>query len=97
MGPEARAFDRTELVGFEDVPGWVVLSDAGLQEVVDRQECRFSWVLIRGGATFSVTTDHDFDIGEKSVTYLGVGSGSQLMFLSIVAGHPRQGGRMVVR
>ena len=54
------------------------------------------WVSIRGGATFSVTTDHDFDISEKAVTYLGVGAGSQLMFLSIVAGHPRHGGRKLL-
>jgi hypothetical protein len=97
MESKVRAFERTELVGFEEIPGWVVLLDARLEEVINRQECKFSWVLIRGGATFSVTTDHDFDISGKAVTYLGVGAGSQLMFLSIVAGHPRKGGRMVVR
>jgi hypothetical protein len=88
MSPETKAVDRGELVTFQDVPGWVVLLDADMNEVVGRQECKFSWVLIRGGATYSVTTDHDFDIQGKSVTYMGVGFKDQLLFVSVVAGHP---------
>lgn len=88
MSAEAKAFERGEPVTFQDVPGWVVLLDANMNEVVERQECTFSWVLIRGGATYSVTTNHDFDIQGKSVTYMGVGGKDQLFFVSIVAGHP---------
>lgn len=94
---EVRAFDRTEQVEFRDVPGWVVLLDADLNEVTERQPCTFSWALIRGGATYSVTTSHEFDTDGKSVTYMGVGGVEQLMFVSIVAGHPREhSARMVI-
>jgi hypothetical protein len=64
------------------------LLDADMREVVERQKCKFSWVLIRGGAIFSATTDHEFDIQGKSITYMGVGGGDQLLFVAIVARHP---------
>ena len=61
-----------------------------MKEVVERQVCGFTWELIPGGANFSVTTKHEFDIQGKSVTYLGVGGGDKLRFVSILAGQPRE-------
>jgi hypothetical protein len=89
---ESRPFERGERVGFQDAPGWVVLLDADMKEVVDRQECSFTWELTPGGANHSVTTRHEFDIQGKSVTYMGVGGGDKLLFVSIVAGHPVEHG-----
>jgi len=88
MAVEAKAFDRNDPIGFEDVPGFVVLLDAKMNEAVPRQDCRFSWTLIHGGASFSVSTKHAFDIQGKAITYMAVGSETQLLFVSIVARHP---------
>lgn len=86
---QAREFERGEPLGFNDVPGFVVLLDAGMKEVVPRQTARFSWQLNHGGATYELTSSHEFDIAGKSITYLAVGGqNDQLLFVSIVAGHP---------
>ena len=68
----------------------MVLLDAEMSEVVERQDGTFSWALPRGGAIYKITTTHEFDIHHKSITFVGVG-GDSIMFLSIVAGHPVEG------
>ena len=88
MSTGARPFDRGEPVGFKDVPGFVGLLDADMNEVVQRQECKYEWSLHPGGATYKVTSTHEFDILGKKITYLAVGHDDRLLFVSIVAGHP---------
>lgn len=99
MGTHARVFERGEQVGFEDVPGFVVLLDADMNEVVPRQDGTFSWTLIPGGATYQVTSSHEWDINAASVTYLAVGSNdhNRFTFVSIVAGNPVEGGQFTIR
>ena len=82
--------ERDESLQWSEVDGFVVLLDADLNEVVERQDGTFSWALTRGGAIYNITTSHEFDIHGKSITYVGVG-GDSIMFLSIVAGHPVEG------
>lgn len=91
MEPRHRAFERGEQLAWNDVPGFVVLMDADMNKVVERQDGTFSWALIAGGAAYNITTTHQFDIRRKAITYVGVGGGDSIMFLSIVAGHPVQG------
>ena len=96
MGPQEGAYERGEPVGFDNVPGWVVLLDAEMNEVVP-QECKFNWTLLHGGALFDVTTHHDFDVQGKAISYQAVGGDKGLMFVSIVAGRPVEGSsRMVI-
>ena len=97
MSVDAKAFGRNDPVGFEDIPGFVVLLDAKMNETVPRQDCTFSWTLIHGGASFSVSTKHAFEIQGKAITYMAIGSENQLLFVSIVAGHPvEHGANMVI-
>ncbi len=94
MAPQ---YERGEPVGFDNVPGWVVLLDAEMNEVVPRQECTFNWTLLHGGAIFDVTTHHDFDIQGKAISYQAVGGDKGVMFVSIVAGRPVEGSsRMLI-
>ncbi|MGO4490468.1 hypothetical protein AB4Y86_00040 [Arthrobacter sp. 2YAF22_2] len=88
MSTQARAFERGESVGFDDVEGFVVLLDAEMKEVVPRQEARFSRQLLPGGGAHQVTSSHTFDIMGKSISYQAVGHEDQLLFVSIVASHP---------
>lgn len=86
---EAKAFQRDEQVGFSGVPGLVVLLDAEMHEVVERQECHYDWEAITGGATFHVTTHHVFDISGKSVTYVAIlRPDGQVQFVWFVVRYP---------
>jgi hypothetical protein len=87
----ARTCEHGDQLEWSDVPGWVVLLDERMNEVVPRQECSFYWHLTPGGAVHEVTTAHAFDIQGKTVTYVGVGGDDKLLFMSIIAGHPLEG------
>ena len=86
-----RTFERDEPFAFQDVSGWVVLLDSEMNEVTERHACHFDWELLPGGATFRMTSQHTFNIQGQSVTYMALGGDSNILFLSIIAGHPVEG------
>lgn len=96
MNSGAREFERGESVPSDDVSGFVVLLDENMNEVVTRQECRFRWKLFPGGATWKVTTQHQFELSHSSVTYVAVGAKDTFMFISIVVGHPINSGTFLL-
>jgi hypothetical protein len=63
-----RQDERDESLQWNEVDGFVVLLDSDMNEVVERQDGTFSWALTRGGAIYKITTTHEFDIHEKSIT-----------------------------
>jgi len=95
--PRSRVFERGEDFSWTDIPGFVVLLDADLNEVVEREDCRFDWGAVSEGALYRVTTSHQFDIRRKAISFMAVGAtnqrieGSDLMFISPVVGRPVQG------
>jgi hypothetical protein len=92
-----KAFAREDQVEFPDVPGFVVLLDKDMQEVVPRQDARIYWRPLRGGATYQINSSpHDFEIIEKSIYYLAVGNDERLMLISPVIGAPVEHGIMHV-
>jgi hypothetical protein len=103
MPIQTSAWDKP--LAYVEVPGFAVLLDPGMNEVVPRQECVFDWQLLSGGgASFVVTSGpHEFDIRGKAISFLAVGAenqrnegGSDIMFVSIVAARPVQGSVQMV-
>lgn len=99
MSEETSAFKREEPVKFDDVPGFVVLLDQNLNEVVSRQDARLSWQLLPNGASYQIISPpHEFDLTgqSKAIYYLAVGAGDYLMSVSPVIGAPVRTGILTV-
>ncbi|MDQ0212202.1 hypothetical protein [Arthrobacter bambusae] len=84
---------------FTNVSGFAVLLDKDMKEAVPRQDAQFNWQPLNGGATYQITSSHEFDlIGQgKEIYYLAVGAESRLDFVSPLPGAPVEGGLFQVR
>lgn len=99
MSAEANAFERDEPVEFQDVHGFVVLLDSDMKEAGPRQDAQFSWRALPGGATYQITSSHEFDLTGlgKEICYLAVGGEDHLMFISPVVSAPVRSGIFTIR
>ena len=97
MDAEAAASAHVDQVEFYNVPGFVVLLDGEMREAVPRQEARFSWRPLPGGAAYRVTS-HRFDLRRqgKEVFYLAVGGHGRLVFVPPLPGAPVRGGIVAI-